>query len=158
MARAPRARAPKPKSMQDVLEQHRDILDQLEVCHQIVTDMHRSELLPPAQRKEVLQAVGSWYVRLARASAMAQAELPELAAEPDPRQRALAFWPIVSHRVDDLDETPSLNVKKFLIHVAWHEGDKLQARTQYGGGPGRSFFQFEAYRAKEAVQYAVRAH
>ena len=48
------------------------------------------------------------------------------------------------------------NVKRFLLHVAWHEGAKIKARLQFNGGPGRSFYQFEAPRAFNACEYADR--
>lgn len=51
-------------------------------------------------------------------------------------------------------KTPPPAVRTFLLHVGWHEGAALKARTQIGGGPGRSFYQFEAPRAKDAVAYA----
>src|SRR5262245_32229570 len=43
---------------------------------------------------------------------------------------------------------------RFLLRVAWHEGDRLRARAQYGDGPARSFFQLEAHRARDAGDYA----
>ncbi|MDB5269098.1 MAG: hypothetical protein JWP58_2138 [Hymenobacter sp.] len=48
------------------------------------------------------------------------------------------------------------NLRRFLLHVAWHEGAFLKQRKQNPVGPGRSFFQFEPLRAKEAVAYAKR--
>lgn len=47
------------------------------------------------------------------------------------------------------------NSKKFLLHVAWHEGDKLTTRKQYKGGPARSFYQFEAWRAKDDFEQGI---
>ena len=46
------------------------------------------------------------------------------------------------------------NAKMFLLRVAWHEGARLRARRQGGGGPALSFFQFEAHRARDAGDYA----
>ena len=43
---------------------------------------------------------------------------------------------------------------RFLLRVAWHEGDRLRARAQYQDGPARSFFQLEAHRARDAGDYA----
>jgi len=45
------------------------------------------------------------------------------------------------------------NARRFLLHVAWHEGDKLQARVQHAGGPARSFFQYEAMRARDELLF-----
>lgn len=74
--------------------------------------------------------------------------------------RVSAFWPILGEAVDSLDagrdEATRANVRRFLLHVAWHEGMHLTKREQLNGGPGRSFFQFEAYRAKETLQYAQK--
>lgn len=47
-----------------------------------------------------------------------------------------------------------INIRNFLLHVAWHESAKLTRRSQMNGGPARSFFQLEAPRAKDAVEYA----
>ncbi|PQO28493.1 hypothetical protein DTL21_28235 [Bremerella cremea] len=75
-----------------------------------------------------------------------------------PENRVAAMWKIIDKVVSDLDSgntsSVSLNKKKFLLHVAWHEGAFLKHRKQIGGGPGRSFFQFEAPLAKDAVLYA----
>jgi hypothetical protein len=66
---------------------------------------------------------------------------------------------LVTFAVDELDETAASDAKKntvlFLMRVAWHEGSQLTARRQNGGGPGRSFFQFEPAKAKDGVDYAV---
>ncbi|UUO04949.1 hypothetical protein M4951_16335 [Blastopirellula sp. J2-11] len=74
------------------------------------------------------------------------------------KNRVVAMWKILDTVVADLDSgnsnAVSLNKKKFLLHVAWHEGAFLKKRKQVGGGPGRSFFQFEAPLAKDAVLYA----
>jgi hypothetical protein len=61
---------------------------------------------------------------------------------------------IINQVVNDLDATPSDNVKLFILHVGWHEGLDLTKREQVGGGPGRSFFQFEPPLAKDAIAYA----
>lgn len=72
--------------------------------------------------------------------------------------RVATFWNTLSTVVADLDAdaTPEArgNVRRFLLHVAWHEGMKLTARKQLANGPARSFFQLEAHRAKEAGSYA----
>jgi hypothetical protein len=75
-----------------------------------------------------------------------------------PAERVSVFWQLLESCVADLDGEASggfrNNIMRFLLHVAWHEGAKLKARKQGGGGPARSFFQFEAPRAKESVLYA----
>ena len=71
-----------------------------------------------------------------------------------PAVRKQAMQTIIEQVVDNLDASPSDNVKSFLLHVGWHEGAQLLHRTQIGGGPGRSFFQFEPPLAKDAVAYA----
>jgi hypothetical protein len=50
----------------------------------------------------------------------------DIATEPDPGKRATAFFPIVSAVVNDLDKSPEDNVKRFLMHVAWHESARLR--------------------------------
>lgn len=72
--------------------------------------------------------------------------------------RVRVMWGLISSVVEDLDahrtDAQKLNIKKFLLHIAWHEGDKLRFRTQQPSGPGRSFFQFEPAKAKDAVDHA----
>jgi len=78
-------------------------------------------------------------------------------AAPD-AERVAAFWSLLGTAIVDLDQGASsaarTTIKRFLMHVAWHEGAELRARTQSGGGPARSFFQLEAHRAKEGCVYA----
>jgi lysozyme len=74
-------------------------------------------------------------------------------------QRAASFLSLVGAAVDRLDAgSPApvrANVKRFLLHVGWHEGMELTRREQLGDGPARSFFQLEAHRAKDAMEYAI---
>lgn len=72
----------------------------------------------------------------------------------DDATRVKVMWGLIGQVVDDLDSSEKDNKKKFLLHVSWHEGAFLRERSQIGGGPGRSFFQFEAPLAKDAVLYA----
>lgn len=66
---------------------------------------------------------------------------------------------LVTAAVEELDSTASASTKAntvlFLMRVAWHEGAQLSARRQNGGGPGRSFFQFEPGKVKDGVDHAV---
>ena len=70
------------------------------------------------------------------------------------------MWDVLGACVDDLDASAAaavkLRVKGFLLHVAWHEGARLKARSQMSNRPARSFFQFEAFRAKEALAYSQK--
>lgn len=74
------------------------------------------------------------------------------------RERVRVMFELISTVVEDLDaDKPAAarqNIKAFLLHVAWHEGNFLRNRDQIGGGPGRSFFQFEPGKAKDAVDHA----
>ncbi len=76
-----------------------------------------------------------------------------------PKNRVNHMRELVTFAVDELDETATSDAKKntvlFLMRVAWHEGAQLTARRQNGGGPGRSFFQFEPAKAKDGVDYAI---
>jgi hypothetical protein len=75
---------------------------------------------------------------------------------PDP-QRVATFWSLLTQVTAQLDSAGVAdNIRRFLLHVAWHEGARLKHRSQIGGGPGRSFFQFEPPRAKDAVLYAFQ--
>jgi hypothetical protein len=55
--------------------------------------------------------------------------------------RVAAFWALA----EKTETALNANLKRFLLHVAWHEGRQLRTRTQNGGGPGRGFFQFEPH-------------
>lgn len=73
--------------------------------------------------------------------------------------RALAYRDLAEQAVAEL--TPGLsdrgrrNASRFLLHLAWHEGMQLTRRTQLSGGPARGFSQFEAHRARDALDYAA---
>lgn len=76
--------------------------------------------------------------------------------------RVAAFWQLLIACTDEFDggsaETFKDNVRRFMLHVAFWEGAELKARVQGGSGPARSFFQFEAHRAKDTLLYARQAH
>lgn len=76
------------------------------------------------------------------------------------KDRVAKMRSIVEKVVNDLDASASADDKKnittFLLRVAFHEGAQLKARRQIGSGPGRSFFQFEPGKAKDAVDYAFQ--
>jgi hypothetical protein len=90
--------------------------------------------------------------------------MPNVDTNASDSDRVGTMWQLVSDAVEDMQSQSSadakLNIKKFLLHVAWHEGRFLRARVQDPRrpgdppGPGRSFFQFEPARAKDAVDYA----
>jgi hypothetical protein len=93
--------------------------------------------------------------KTSRTSAKRHAPRPgDIITEHDPGKRALYLIPIISAAENDLDSSPSDNIKRFLMHVAWHEGATLTTRVQYSNGPAKSFYQFEAFRAKEAMLLA----
>jgi hypothetical protein len=73
--------------------------------------------------------------------------------------RVAQMLKVVDAVVVDMDQgkltvMQQMDVKRFLMRVSWHEGAKLKHRKQLGGGPGRSFFQFEPGKAKDGVDYA----
>jgi hypothetical protein len=84
--------------------------------------------------------------------------MPNVDTSAPKAERVKVMWKLVDEVVQrmhpaDPDEK-KLNLKKFLLHVPWHEGAFLQYRRQQPSGPGRSFFQFEPPLAKDAVMYA----
>lgn len=147
--------------LSEVLMQQREILEQLDLCGRLLGDLPDLNILEQDRRADTQTAILRWHETLLlaarRNTSFVRSTLVDIPDEPDATKRALAFWPIIGACVDALDASPSDNTKRFLLHVAWHEGDRLRTRAQYGGGPARSFFQFEAYRAKEALQYARQA-
>ncbi|GAB3307588.1 glycoside hydrolase family 25 protein [Hymenobacter tenuis] len=72
--------------------------------------------------------------------------------------RVATMWGLLTSAINFFlpseNEVTKDNIRRFLLHVAWHEGGFLKHRKQNPTGPGRSFFQFEPLRAKEAVAYA----
>lgn len=74
-------------------------------------------------------------------------------ADPD-ATRVKTLWATIGQVVDDLDTAGKENKKKFLLHVAWHEGARIKKRVQDAGGPARSFYQMERAKAIDAVDYA----
>src|SRR5262249_41733841 len=77
-----------------------------------------------------------------------------------PQERGQQMWSLLGIMGSDLDSAESSasreNAKRFLLRVSWHEGWRLTKREQVGGGPGRSFFQFEMSKAKDAGDYATQ--
>jgi hypothetical protein len=77
-----------------------------------------------------------------------------------PKNRINHMRELVTFAVDELDETATSDAKKntvlFLMRVAWFERAQLTARRQNGGGPGRSFFQFEPAQAKDGATMPSR--
>src|SRR5580704_18706709 len=92
--------------------------------------------------------------------------MPNVDVNASDSDRAAVMWGVVSDVVEDMQSQSPANIKRntknFLLHVSWHEGRFLHTRVQdprHPGeppGPGRSFFQFEPIRAKEAVDYAIQ--
>lgn len=82
-------------------------------------------------------------------------------AKASDKERATTMWDIISRAVEGMygsnvpDDT-KLNLKRFLFHVAWHEGMALTARRQKPSGQGRSFYQFETPKARDAIEEAQR--
>ena len=134
----------------ELLVYQRQILEQMQLCQNLMVGASESHA-------SVQMALIDWYLTLAAAtsgSARSRAySINDIPDEPDPGKRAMAFFPIVSAIVNDLDPPHQDNTKRFLIHVAWHEGKRLTTRLQIKG-PAKSFFQFEAYRAKGAIARA----
>jgi hypothetical protein len=131
----------------------------MQLCQQLIANSSVGKLRTLEQIKSGNSAVLEWYGVLkeaTRASARLGAMFDDIPDEPDAAKRALAFFPIISAVVKDIDSssTSQDNIKRFLIHVAWHEGARLTTRIQSAGGPARSFFQFEAFRAKETLAIA----
>lgn len=71
--------------------------------------------------------------------------------------RARTMYGLLGAVVDDLDATKPAdhreNIRRFLLHLAWHESDRLRTRKQYGNGPARSLFQFESHRARDELLF-----
>ena len=67
------------------------------------------------------------------------------------QDRANALWNIVSTVGRDFDAAASAdNTQRFMMYIAWHEGNQLTQRLQGGGGPARSFFQIQGASAQTA--------
>jgi hypothetical protein len=137
-----------------LLRYQREILEQMHLCSSLLALPSKALPIKPEHRGEVDSILADWYLTLAAASREHLRPLDDITQEPDAKKRAQALQVIINNCINDVDDNPSDNVKRFLLHVAWHEGAKLKTRIQGGGGPGRSFYQFEAYRAREGMEYA----
>jgi hypothetical protein len=134
-----------------LLSKNGEILRQLKLIQELGASDTR------AATTEALEAWRTVLLRdLAREAALVTSDNVDTSAKP--AARVAQIWPLLGAVVDDLDSNQSaadrLKGRGFLLHVAWHEGARLTTRYQNGGGPARSFFQFEAFRAKEAMEYA----
>jgi len=58
---------------------------------------------------------------------------------PKPADRAKQMWTLLAMVASDLDSSDTSacqkNIKRFLLHVPWHEGAKLTRRLQTDDGP-----------------------
>jgi len=80
--------------------------------------------------------------------------LENVKTDADSATRAKQWLRIVDAVCDKWDTDDTVDaVRPFLLRLAWHEGAQLRTRIQQGG-PARSFLQFEAHRAKDALLYA----
>lgn len=74
-------------------------------------------------------------------------------------ERAKAMYVLLGQVVEDMDASKPPdqreNIRRFLLHVAWHESDRLRTRKQYQNGPARSLFQFECHRAKDELDFLI---
>jgi hypothetical protein len=67
------------------------------------------------------------------------------------QDRANAMWKVVTAVVQDYDAAGSQDTtRRFMMYIAWHEGNQLTQRVQGGGGPARSFFQIQGASAQTA--------
>ncbi len=138
----------------DTLRYQRELLEQMQICAALMSPQNRALPLEPERRTAIDSILADWYLTLAVGCGEKIRPLDDIINEPDPRKRAVYLQGIISDVVNNIDDNPSDNVKRFLLHVAWHEGARLTTRIQGGGGPARSFYQFEAYKAREAMEYA----
>jgi len=136
--------------MAELLTRNGEILRQLQILQGLPKLNERSS-------PQEAWAIEDWRKRLMSL----MADNAALAANPtnvdtsaSDADRVAQMWTVLGSCIDDLDSDSKRQTRGFLLHVGWHEGARLTTRSQIGGGPGRSFFQFEAYRAKEALQYA----
>jgi GH24 family phage-related lysozyme (muramidase) len=73
------------------------------------------------------------------------------------RERAIQMYALLGRLVGDLDTNKppdhQENIRRFLLHLSWHESDCLRTRAQYDDGPARSLFQFECLRARDELNW-----
>jgi hypothetical protein len=144
------------RGVEDLVARQGAILTQLELIER---------LLAAQSSAEGAAALVTWRYQLHRlldsGSALAYSSF-NVDTDKPVGERVVQFWELIRQCVDELDagssESLKENIRRFLLHVAFWEGDELRARVQYGNGPARSFFQFEAHRAKDALQYAKQSH
>ena len=76
---------------------------------------------------------------------------PNVDTSASDQDRATAMWNVVSTVATDFDAAGSQdNTQRFMMYIAWHEGNQLLQRVQGGGGPARSFFQIQGASAQTA--------
>ena len=154
-----------PTSGQELLSVTGQLLSDMERCLRLLELNTSAESLLSDQKLRVRDTIVQVYEALARQLEYSKELIIEsetdIPDEKDPGVRATRFFKYIQAAVADLDTPPYDNIKRFLIHVAWHEGGRLTSRiqkTKKNGkivdGPARSFYQFEANRAKDAVLYA----
>jgi hypothetical protein len=136
-------------------------LDTAMVGHRngLVEQMYRAqEVLKAADDPKVSDALRSLHAQLGRmlvrtfTTVTPPVNVDTGASDQD---RANAMWKIVTVTTADFDAsgTPD-NTNRFMMYIAWHEGDRLTQRIQQAGGgatgPARSFFQIQGASAQTA--------
>lgn len=109
---------------------------------------------------QALDDFGGWSFAVADSTAnvsldAASAPPPNVDTTASNQQRVDAMWNVVTSVATDFD-SPSArdNTQRFMMYIAWHEGDRVTQRVQQGNGgttgPARSFFQVECASALTA--------
>lgn len=144
-------RVPNTSSVERILLRQGGILDQLSQIRELLTDKNLTDATALENyRSELLSILGEGVVALHRAGNVDTAA--------GPKDRASAFIALAESCTNDLDASANAQQKaaivRFLARLAWHEGAQLLHRRQLANGPARGFSQFEAHRAKDALEYA----
>ncbi|HRQ45527.1 MAG TPA: M23 family metallopeptidase [Rhodocyclaceae bacterium] len=127
------------------------ILEQLGRIRELLTDKKLAGATALEDyRSELLSLLGEGVVTLHTAG--------NVDTTAGPKDRASAFLALAEACSNDLDASADARQKativRFLARLAWHEGAQLLHRSQLAKGPARGFSQFEAHRAKDALEYA----
>ena len=121
----------------------------------LIDQMYRTgEVMKTVADPAVARALAQWHSHLGSVlskSFETTAAPPNVDTGASNQDKATALWNILNLVTSDLDAPDAQdNTKRFMMYIAWHEGQGLTYRVQQPNGPALSFFQIQGASAQTA--------
>ena len=121
----------------------------------LIDQMYRTgEVMKTVADPVVARALAEWHAHLGSVllkSFETTAPPPNVDTGASNQDKATSLWNILNLVTSDLDAPDAQdNTKRFMMYIAWHEGQGLTHRVQQPNGPALSFFQIQGASAQTA--------